>query len=77
MVQVQRKARRAPPLATRLVPGMPPASLRPDAVSESVPVAESAHFGHPKGLFFLAFAEAWERFSYYGMTALLALYVVN
>lgn len=34
-------------------------------------------FGHPRGLFFLAFTEAWERFSYYGMTALLVLYMVN
>src|SRR2546429_7310659 len=33
--------------------------------------------GHPKGLFYLAFTEGWERFSYYGMTALLALYMVN
>ena len=33
--------------------------------------------GHPKGLLFLAFTEAWERFSYYGMTALLVLYLVN
>lgn len=33
--------------------------------------------GHPKGLFYLAFTEAWERFSYYGMTSLLALYMVN
>jgi POT family proton-dependent oligopeptide transporter len=33
--------------------------------------------GHPKGLFYLAFTEAWERFSFYGMTALLALYLVN
>ncbi len=33
--------------------------------------------GHPKGLFYLAFTEAWERFSFYGMTALLALYMVN
>ena len=37
----------------------------------------SSFFGHPKGLFFLAFTEAWERFSYYGMTALLVLYMVN
>jgi POT family proton-dependent oligopeptide transporter len=34
-------------------------------------------FGHPRGLFYLAFTEAWERFSYYGMTALLALYMVS
>jgi proton-dependent oligopeptide transporter, POT family len=33
--------------------------------------------GHPKGLFYLAFTEAWERFSYYGMTALVVLYMVN
>jgi len=38
---------------------------------------DRAFFGHPKGLFFLAFTEAWERFSYYGMTALLVLYMVN
>ena len=37
----------------------------------------SSFFGHPKGLGFLAFTEAWERFSYYGMTALLALYMVQ
>lgn len=34
-------------------------------------------FGHPIGLAYLAFTEAWERFSYYGMTALLVLYMVN
>ena len=33
--------------------------------------------GHPRGLYYLAFTEAWERFSYYGMTALLVLYMVN
>ncbi|MEO8452444.1 MAG: oligopeptide:H+ symporter, partial [Gemmatimonadota bacterium] len=33
--------------------------------------------GHPRGLFYLAFTEAWERFSYYGMTGLLSLYMVN
>jgi len=38
---------------------------------------EVTFFGHPKGLFYLAFTEAWERFSYYGMTALLALFMVN
>ena len=34
-------------------------------------------FGHPRGLYYLAFTEVWERFSYYGMTALLALYMVG
>ena len=33
--------------------------------------------GHPKGLFVLFFAEMWERFSYYGMRALLILYLVK
>ncbi|HYE55333.1 MAG TPA: peptide MFS transporter [Chitinophagaceae bacterium] len=32
---------------------------------------------HPKGLFVLFFTEMWERFSYYGMRALLVLYVTN
>ncbi len=34
-------------------------------------------FGHPKGLFYLFFAELWERFSFYGMRALLMLYMVK
>ena len=33
--------------------------------------------GHPRGLFFLFFAELWERFSFYGMRALLVLYLVE
>lgn len=32
---------------------------------------------HPKALFVLFFAEMWERFSYYGMRALLTLYMVK
>lgn len=31
--------------------------------------------GHPRGLWYLAFTEAWERFSFYGMQALLVLYM--
>lgn len=38
---------------------------------------DRSFFGHPKGLAYLAFTEAWERFSYYGMTALVVLYMVN
>ena len=33
--------------------------------------------GHPKGLFLLFSVEMWERFSYYGMRALLVLYLVQ
>lgn len=32
---------------------------------------------HPKGLYYLAFTEMWERFSFYGMSALLTLYMVK
>ncbi|HXG99591.1 MAG TPA: oligopeptide:H+ symporter [Sphingomicrobium sp.] len=34
-------------------------------------------FGHPKGLYMLFFAEMWERFSYYGMRALLIFYLTQ
>ncbi len=37
----------------------------------------SIHKNHPKGLFLLFFVEMWERFSYYGMRALLVLYMVE
>ncbi|HEV7289976.1 peptide MFS transporter [Sphingomonas sp.] len=47
-------------------------------------MAETTHvrardtlWGHPKGLAYLAFAEAWERFSFYGMSALLLLYMLQ
>ena len=33
--------------------------------------------GHPKALFYLFFAEMWERFSFYGMRALLTLYIIK
>jgi POT family proton-dependent oligopeptide transporter len=36
---------------------------------------ERTFFGQPIGLAYLAFTETWERFSYYGMTALLTLYM--
>jgi POT family proton-dependent oligopeptide transporter len=36
---------------------------------------DGAFMGHPRGLFYLAFTEAWERFSYDGRTGLLALYM--
>ena len=34
-------------------------------------------FGHPMGLYVLFFTEMWERFSYYGMRAILTLYLVG
>ncbi len=43
----------------------------------AIPVEDRTFLGQPKGLFFLAFTEVWERFSFYGMMALLVLYLVN
>tara|TARA_B110000003_G_scaffold114988_1_gene117730 strand:+ start:10429 stop:11772 length:1344 start_codon:yes stop_codon:yes gene_type:complete len=37
---------------------------------------EKELFGHPIGLYILFFTEMWERFSYYGMRAILVLYLV-
>jgi len=34
-------------------------------------------FGHPRGLFYLFFAEMWERFCFYGMRNILVLYMVD
>ncbi len=41
------------------------------------PEKQKTYFGHPAGLFVLFFTEMWERFSYYGMRALLVLYMTN
>ena len=47
-------------------------------------MADAQHFegqqtliGHPTGLFTLFFAEMWERFSFYGMRALLVFYMIK
>lgn len=42
-------------------------------IVDSVP--QRGFFGHPKGLFTLFFTEFWERFSYYGMKAILVYYM--
>src|SRR5687768_14746065 len=39
------------------------------------PPGDAAFFGHPRGLVTLFFTEMWERFSYYGMRAILILFV--
>ncbi len=39
--------------------------------------ADTGFFGHPKGLAILFGTEMWERFSYYGMRAILVLYLVS
>lgn len=50
-------------------------------MSQAATAAGSRHdrafLGHPIGLGFISFTEAWERFSYYGMQTLLVLYMVR
>jgi POT family proton-dependent oligopeptide transporter len=50
--------------------------LKPNPVLH-VPEGDRAFLGHPRGLGYLGFAEAWERFSYYGMQTLLVLYMTR
>lgn len=40
-------------------------------------IFKSTVLGHPSGLFVLFFTEMWERFSYYGMRALLVLFLIS
>jgi proton-dependent oligopeptide transporter, POT family len=48
------------------------------AVGAKVAVQREPEFaGHPKGLYMLFFAEMWERFSYYGMRAILIFYLTQ
>src|SRR5690625_1112014 len=48
-------------------------SITKEAIIKSVP--QTGFFGQPRGLFTLFFTEFWERFSYYGMRALLLFYM--
>ena len=45
--------------------------------STAINTSQKELFGHPAGLFILFFTEMWERFSYYGMRAILVLYLVS
>lgn len=45
--------------------------------SESAAREDTAFFGHPRGLGFIVGTEVWERFSFFGMQALLTLYLVH
>src|SRR5438552_9615077 len=48
-----------------------------NSLDSALPSAtDTSFFGHPRGLATLFFTEMWERFSYYGMRALLILYMV-
>jgi POT family proton-dependent oligopeptide transporter len=48
-----------------------------DQADRSAVQQDRSFFGHPRGLGLLFVVEMWERFSYYGMRALLVLYLVN
>ena len=45
------------------------------APSQGISTEDKGFFGHPRGLSTLFFTELWERFSYYGMKAILGLYL--
>ena len=45
--------------------------------ADAATAADRSFLGHPRGLAYLSFCEAWERFSYYGMQTLLVLYMVG
>ena len=47
------------------------------ATSSSSSEVDRGFFGHPRGLSTLFFTEMWERFSYYGMRAILTLYMTK
>jgi POT family proton-dependent oligopeptide transporter len=46
-------------------------------MKQSKQFADSMLLGHPRGLFILFLTEMWERFSFYGMRALLVLFLVD
>jgi proton-dependent oligopeptide transporter, POT family len=43
----------------------------------NISIEEKTFFGHPRALFILFFTEMWERFSFYGMKALLIFYLTK
>lgn len=69
----------APSSPTPAAPIVTSTTLSPERLPDVAPAApaQRAFLGHPVGLGWLAFCEFWERFSYYGMQALLVLYLSN
>lgn len=47
------------------------------STSQDAAIHNRGFFGHPSGLSTLFFTEMWERFSYYGMRAILTLYMTK
>lgn len=51
-----------------------------DSIRSSTDIARHSDryfMGHPRGLMYIAFTDAWEKFSYFGMQTLLVLYMVG
>ena len=53
-----------------------PTDRSPDPIAAPIPAEPPGFAGQPQGLSTLFFTEVWERFSYYGMRALLVLFIV-
>src|SRR6185312_10649520 len=56
---------------------MSTASMPSTVTTASGPTADRSFFGHPRGLATLFMTEMWERFSYYGMRAILIYYLTS
>jgi len=56
---------------------MTQATERDPNPAASIAISGPAIFGHPRGLITLFFTEMWERFTYYGMRALLVLFLAD
>lgn len=67
--------------ASRPIPGAERIPHVPAASTSSLPASATPRsddfLGHPKGLYVCFFTEMWERFSFYGMKALLLLYLLK
>ena len=51
--------------------------MSPEMPADPAPLRPEQFLGHPKGLYICFYTEMWERFSFYGMKALLLLYLVK
>src|SRR3954466_13615547 len=49
----------------------------PETPDLEIPAPDTRFFGHPRGLSTLFFTEMWERFSFYGMRAILLLFMAG
>ena len=63
-------------MGTNVTPPPTPPLATPPSAYDTIR-SQKTLLGHPAGLFVLFFTETWERFSYYGMRALLVLYMVD